>query len=1414
VEHLRKAVRIDTSYLAAGKNLATVLQESGQFDEAEKTLAPFAEHHPRDPGIWRIRGLVRLKQGRSSEAETFFRTALELEPDDAESHNNLALTLKEQGRSAEAEEHLQRALALKPAAANALNNFGLLCMEQGRLEEAERLFREALKREPRAIRTLNNLAVMLKQAGRLDDAEQLLVKALEIEPHDVGTHTNFGDVLNALARYPEALRQLEEALRLDPCCAEAHNNLAVTLKELGRQAESISHLERALQINPTYTPALNNLGNALVSRGQVGEGTEKFLRVLELDPDDVPAVFALATSTRHAFADPEVRHMQDLLDRPRLGANNRELIHFALATVLDKRGSHDEAFAHAIAGNQSKKANYRRRGVGFDQAAHRLFCNEVLELFSSDGFSRLPSSGLDSEEPVFVVGMPRSGTTLVEQILASHSRVFGAGELDNIPQLVADLPGLLKSPQSYPRCLDRLDATAARTIAQRQLQRLQELGGGASRIVDKMTINFLHLGLIALLFPKARIIHCRRDPRDICLSCFFHNFASPGLSFTFALEDLGFYYQQYERLMEHWRRVLPMPIFEIRYEELVREPEKWTRALLDFCGLEWDERCLAFHQTERPVKTASALQVRQPMYTRSVGRWKPYETHLQPLLRAMEEPSGQTPQAMRESTPVVLRDEAAVPIDRLLNTALRHHQAGDHPTARSYYERILREKPDHPDALHLTGVLEHSEGRHAEALAWIQRAIAAKDNNPAFHSNAGLVLRAMGRLDEAAAVLTRAVELDPGYAVAQRNLGVVLRELGRFDEAENRFRRMLAQDSRDAAAWRNLGMIFGARGRHAEAIDAFREALAVDPADFDAHNNIGVALKELGRLAESKGSHREAVQLRPNHAGAHNNLGIVLNASGQFEEARSCFAEALRLRPDYADARHNLGAALADLERHEEAVEHFRTALNLNSRNAEYHNSLGASLQVLGFPQKALSCYDEALRLDPSHAWGHFNRSQALLLFGKYEEGWREWEWRRRLPGLTPRKYRGDAWDGQPIPNGTVLLHTEQGLGDTIHFIRFSRIVRQRVGRVIVECQPALVPLLRTCPDIDTVVGRGEPLPPFDVYAPLMSLPTLLALSADEIPTKVPYLSADATLVEQWRSRLATLSGLRVGIAWQGNPKHKRDRSRSVDLSAFAPLATVPGVHFLCLQKDPAAREQRARCEFPVQDPGPNVDESAGAFMDTAAIMKTLDLVISTDTAIPHLAGALGVPVWLALPYAPDWRWREEGETSRWYPTMRIFRQPSRGNWEPVFETVRGELARLAAGGLSHGLDSLEIPVSPGELIDRITICEIKTERMHDSAAITNVRRNLDSLRAVRDRQLPNTPQLADLTTRLKDVNECLWDIENEVRDCERRQDFGPRFIELARSVYRTNDLRSTLKRQIDQLLGSPLIEEKSYPNY
>jgi hypothetical protein len=471
------------------------------------------------------------------------------------------------------------------------------------------------------------------------------------------------------------------------------------------------------------------------------------------------------------------------------------------------------------------------------------------------------------------------------------------------------------------------------------------------------------------------------------------------------------------------------------------------------------------------------------------------------------------------------------------------------------------------------------------------------------------------------------------------------------------------------------------------------------------------------------------------------------------------------------------------------------------------------ALNGLGRYQEALSCIEQSLNINPDHFEPHLLRSLIWLTLGDFERGWRDYEYRwyyrtvSKPPGTQPQ------WDGSPLKEQVILLWAEQGFGDAIHFIRYASLVKQQGSKVVVRCPAKLTRLLSSCPGIDQLVPHNDaPLPAYEVHAPLMSLPRILGTAMQTIPANVPYLFADNDLVEQWRRDLSNLNGFRVGIAWQGDPSYRGDRDRSIPLRHFAPLGRVAGVRLISLQKGPGVEQLREVSGlFPVIDLGPWLDESAGAFMDTAAVMKNLDLVITSDTAVAHLAGAMGVPVWLALTFAPEWRWLLEREDSPWYPSMRLFRQAQRGDWEGVFARIADELRRRIGAAES---EEVRIPIAPGELIDKITILEIKTERIRDSAKLANVRTELAELAAVRERCLPSSAELARLTSALKAVNEALWQVEDELRECERARDFGPRFIQLARSVYQQNDRRAALKRQINEQLGSRLIEEKSYAVY
>ncbi len=384
-------------------------------------------------------------------------------------------------------------------------------------------------------------------------------------------------------------------------------------------------------------------------------------------------------------------------------------------------------------------------------------------------------------------------------------------------------------------------------------------------------------------------------------------------------------------------------------------------------------------------------------------------------------------------------------------------------------------------------------------------------------------------------------------------------------------------------------------------------------------------------------------------------------------------------------------------------------------------------------------------------------------------------------------------------------------MGDTLQFIRYAPLLKQRGANVVARMQNALLPLLASCAGIDRLMSRDEPSPDFDVQAPLLSVPGLYGTEVATIPAETPYLTPRADLVEQWAARLAPFREFKIGVAWQGNPKFGHDKLRSIPVARFEPLAALPGVRLFSLQKGFGSEQLREVGDrVPVVDWTTNVDEGPGAFMDTAALMQNLDLVITSDTAVAHLAGALAVPVWLALPFAADWRWLERREDSPWYPSMRLFRQSERRSWEEVFERIAHALReRVPTRVGTRAPIMAEIAV--GELIDKITILEIKAARMTDEEKLAHVRSELETLKSTRNRTTPPSGELTRLTAALQAINESLWDVEDEIRRCDGHGEFGARFVELAQQVYRTNDRRAEVKRQINTALGSRLVEEKQY---
>jgi Tfp pilus assembly protein PilF len=528
------------------------------------------------------------------------------------------------------------------------------------------------------------------------------------------------------------------------------------------------------------------------------------------------------------------------------------------------------------------------------------------------------------------------------------------------------------------------------------------------------------------------------------------------------------------------------------------------------------------------------------------------------------------------------------------------------------------------------------------------------------------------------------LQAEPRHADAWHLLGVIAVQVGRQDVAVEYIGGALHLNPCLAEAHNNLGAVLHEQGKLEQAEASYREAVRVKPGYAEAHKNLGIVLRDQGKPKEAEASYREALRVMPAYAEAHSNLGVVLHEQDKLEEAEACYREALRLKPGLAEAHNGLAHILADQGKMEDAESSCREALRLKPGYAEAHNSLGVVLEHQGKLAEAEVSYREALRHKLGYAEARMNLSLHRLLHGNFAQGWPEYEWRLLTKDNLCNALPPPSWDGSDLVGQTILLQIEQGAGDAFQFVRYARLVKAKGGRVWLQCPRALAQILASCPGVDQVVAGTLP-PSSHLTAPLLSLPMLCRTALETIPAKVPYLAVDPGRVQSWRARLATYVGFKVGICWQGNPKLRWDRLRSAPLDSFAPLAAVPGVCLIALQRGPGVEQiaQLSEALNIVDLPGRS-DDPAESWLDTAALIQVLDLVVSVDTAVVHLAGALGAPVWVALPFMPDWRWLLNRDDSPWYPTLRLFRQRKPGDWPEVFQRIGLALLQLVASRSAH----------------------------------------------------------------------------------------------------------------------------------
>jgi tetratricopeptide (TPR) repeat protein len=1372
------------------------LLRQGKRKEALVSLRLAAQLCPDDPEVRNNLGVALAEEGLLDDATEHLQEAIRLRPDYADAHHNFGNLLRRQGRLEQAEASYLHALRLTPEAADIWNNLGITLLKQGKPEDAAERFRQALRCNPGLTQAHNNLGVALADQGKTAEAAAIYRQVLQLRPESADTLNNLGVALAAHGDFAEAIAHYRAALRYKPKYPEAHNNLGNALRQEGQLDEAVASLQEALRLKPDYAEAHNNIGVARVKQGRIDEALASYQQALRLKPDYAEAHLNLALGwlLQGDFARgwPEYEwrlRMKDFalrpLPQPRWDGRPLEGSAILLRT--------EQGIGDTIQFIRYAAAVQQRGGSVFVECPPRL----VPLLSRCRGIDRLIPQG--SALPEFAFQAP----------ILSLPGIFGT-TLGSIPSVV---PYLSPDPQLLERWRPELRAGAEFKIG------IAWQGSPKYQGDKHRSIPLAHFAPLARL-PGVRLVSLQKGFGAEQLTGIVAQWNAIDLSRRLDEESGAFADSAAilkhldlvitsDTALAHVAGALGVPVWlalgsapDWRWL-LQREDCPWYPSMRLFRQKHWGDWDEVFERMAREIRARPA----RPAFS--------VDTRLGPAAAAEHRQRGITliKQGKLEEAVAALR--MAVQLDPTCaqthnNLGVALVQMAKWEEAITCYRDAIRLRPDYAEAHNNLGDALQKQGQVDQAILCYRQALERKPHSPEANYNLGIALAEKGQLDEAIAYYQAALRLKPDFAMAHHHWGAALERQGKIGEATVQYQQALELAKDSPEGYQRLGTTLFAHGKLIESIASLRLALRLKPDYAEAHYYLGLALAQQNQFAEAENSLRRAIAAQPTNADAHHRLGNVLRHQDRFAEAVPCYLEALRLQPSSADVHNHLGINLLDMGKPAEAEAQFRQGIRVKADFAQAHNNLGVALEQQGRLDEAVAAYQESLRLGPEEADTHKNLGLAWLLTGNFEQGWPEYEWRWQTRPKSRRSYAQPVWNGQPLQGRPILLYAEQGLGDTIQFIRYVPLVQQRGGRVFVECPQGLIPLLSRCAGIACLIPQGAPLPDFACQAALVSLPCIFRTTLESVPARVPYLSADPILIEHWREELERTEGFKIGIAWQGSTKYVGDRHRSIPLADFEPLARVRGVRLFSLQKGFGTEQLAAVAErWGIVDLGPRLDEATGAFMDTAAVLEHLDLVITSDTSLAHLAGALGVPVWVALACARDWRWLLDREDSPWYPTMRLVRQRQWGDWGEVFRRMAQDL--LAALTNSTFAKPIQVEIGAGELCDKITILEIKRERIRDAAKRNHVLTELGSLLAAQTRYVKSAEGVKPLMAELKEVNEVLWQVEEEIRACERTGDFGERFVELARSVYRENDRRAQVKSRINALLGSRLVEEKSY---
>lgn len=632
-KNYQKAIKLKPGHALSHTRLAMLFHAQGMFSKAERSYRQSLKLDKQQATVFYNHGVVLQELNKLDEAESAYRQAINLKPNYVKAHANLGYILRQQGQLDESTQHYHQALQLEPDIPELHYNYALTLLQLGDASNAEKHQRQAIKYNPEYSDAWCGLAATHYFNGDLHQASTDYKQSLQLNPENIDALCGYAASLSELGNHEAALKQIEIALKTEPDNFDVLIQQAIIFGATGEADKSLECCEKVLKESPDNEKAATVAANMYEIQGDAQRAFNLIEPLLNNDTPNISVALCYsAIGAKMDRAEDTVKYLESMLQQKNINTTDRSKVHFALGKAYDKSGEFDKAFHHYDNGNKLIRPDFNITYF------HKQIDREI-QIFSDDFSKSLSVSSEQSSRPIFIVGIPRSGTSLVEQIIASHSAVFGAGELMEITRLSESLPTILDTDMSYPECLAITDKKTLTQLSQTYLDYLSKLNDDTTYVTDKLPGNFMNLGLIQLLFPNSKIIYCKRNPLDTCLSCYFQNF-SRNIPWSYDLVNAGLVYNEHLRLMEHWNKVLDLPILEVQYETLTTNQEEITKNILNFLDLKWEDQCLEFHKNKRLIWTASYNQVRSAMYNKSVERWKNYADHITALIDTVSIDSG------------------------------------------------------------------------------------------------------------------------------------------------------------------------------------------------------------------------------------------------------------------------------------------------------------------------------------------------------------------------------------------------------------------------------------------------------------------------------------------------------------------------------------------------------------------------------------------------------------------------------------------------------------------------------------------------------------------------------------------------------------------------------------------------------